>query len=109
MFYKLIEEYSSIVVSYFVSEYKRYGSAVSLIATINFINGSSLFIKDYLFLDGKRKYSYHWQDANGKLITRWDNSPHHKHLLNDVVESKERIIKDVLKVIRDTILADARN
>jgi hypothetical protein len=110
--YKLIEEFSDIIVSYNVFEYKRYGSAISLVATINFPKGSSLFIKDYLFLDGKRKYSYHWQDADGSLITRWDNSPHyrevasfphHKHLRNGIAESKERTLKDILKVIRDTI------
>ncbi len=59
-----------------------------------------------------KKYSYHWQDADGSLITRWDNSPHyrevalfphHKHLRNSVVESKERTFKDILKIIRDTI------
>lgn len=22
-------------------------------------------------------YRFHWQDANGKLIRRWDNAPHH--------------------------------
>ena len=27
-----------------------------------------------------QKYSYHWQDRNGKLIMRWDNKPHWKHL-----------------------------
>ena len=112
MFYKLIEEFSDIIVSYNVFEYKRYGSAVSLVAKVEFKNNSLLYVKDYLFLDGKRKYSYHWQDADGSLITRWDNSPHyrevasfphHKHLRNNVVESKERTLKDILKIIRDTI------
>ena len=28
------------------------------------------------------KYSFHWQDENSKLIKRWDNAPHHPHLLN---------------------------
>ncbi|MDM8524341.1 DUF6516 family protein [Desulfococcaceae bacterium HSG8] len=22
------------------------------------------------------KYSFHWQDSDGKLIRRWDNAPH---------------------------------
>jgi len=25
-------------------------------------------------------YSYHWQSADGKLIKRWDNVPHHKEV-----------------------------
>lgn len=24
-----------------------------------------------------RKYSFHWQDAQGRLARRWDNAPHH--------------------------------
>ncbi len=112
MFYKLAEKFSDIIVVYSILEYKRYGSATSLVAKIEFKNGSQLHIKDYLFIDGKRKYSYHWQDVNGKLITRWDNSlhhrelstfPHHKHLPNEIAPSKERTIKEVLIVVRDTI------
>ena len=26
------------------------------------------------------KYSFHWQDAQGKLVRRWDNAPHFPHL-----------------------------
>lgn len=25
-------------------------------------------------------YRFHWQDAKGRLIHRWDNAPHHPHL-----------------------------
>lgn len=28
------------------------------------------------------KYSFHWQNAQGNLIRRWDNAPHHLHLEN---------------------------
>lgn len=114
MFYKLIEEFSDIITDYSVAEYKRYGTAISLIAKVEFKNSSSLYTKDYLFIDGKRKYSYHWQDANGRLITRWDNSPHHKelstfphhrHLPEGVADSKERTVKDILTVIKNAILA----
>ncbi len=115
MFYKLVEEFSDIITDYSVFEYKRYGSAASLVAKIGFKDGSLLYIKDYLFIDGKRKYSYHWQDAKGRLITRWDNSlhhkglptfPHHKHLRNEVAASRERTIKDVLTIIKNAILPD---
>ncbi|MEW6187143.1 MAG: DUF6516 family protein [Thermodesulfobacteriota bacterium] len=27
------------------------------------------------------RYSFHWQDAAGKLVRRWDNSPHHLELV----------------------------
>jgi hypothetical protein len=26
------------------------------------------------------KYSYHWQDENGRLLKRWDNAPHFPNL-----------------------------
>lgn len=26
------------------------------------------------------KYSFHWQAANGALIRRWDNAPHHREI-----------------------------
>ncbi|HEY3347837.1 MAG TPA: DUF6516 family protein [Nitrospirota bacterium] len=29
---------------------------------------------------GYNSYSYHLQDKDGKLVARWDNSPHHKNL-----------------------------
>ena len=112
MFYKLIEEFSDIVTSYTVIEYRRYGSASSLVAKIEFRDGSSLSVKDYLFLNATRKYSYHWQDANGNLLSRWDNSPHHKglatfphhrHLPDEVIDSKERTVKDEFKIIRKAV------
>jgi len=28
------------------------------------------------------KYSFHWQNAQGSLIKRWDNAPHHPALEN---------------------------
>jgi len=28
------------------------------------------------------KYSFHWQDAQGRVIKRWDNAPHHPALEN---------------------------
>ena len=111
MFYKFIEEFSDIIAGYKVVEFKRYGPAMSLVAKIEFKDGSFLFAKDYLFLNGKRKYSYHWQDKDGNMISRWDDSPHHekvstfphhKHMPGDVVaSSKERTLKDVLNVIRE--------
>ena len=80
MFYKAIDEFSDIIDHFTVSKYIRYGSAASLIAKLVFKNGTILHIKDYLFLNGKRKYSYHWQDADGNLIIRRDNSPHHSDI-----------------------------
>ena len=43
-------------------------------------NQSILIIKDYRFIDGSRKYSFHWMYEIGKLIIRWDNEPHWKNI-----------------------------
>lgn len=64
-------------------------------------DGSSLHIREFLSPD-KSKYSYHWQDADGKLILRWDNAPHHRHISTfpyhfhdgDSIEPSERIFID---------------
>ena len=37
---------------------------------------SRIEIRDYVFLNGNRKYSYHWMEENGQLRFRWDNAPH---------------------------------
>ncbi|MBN1890170.1 MAG: hypothetical protein JW850_19395 [Thermoflexales bacterium] len=29
----------------------------------------------------KREYGYHWQGAEGQLVSRWDNVNHHRSLL----------------------------
>ena len=55
-------------------------------ADITYINcsfflkdGSVLYLKEYT--DSlHRKYAFHWQDKKGKLISRWDNSPHFQHI-----------------------------
>jgi Family of unknown function (DUF6516) len=69
-------------------------------------------VKDYLFLDGTRKYAYHWQDREGQLRSRWDNAPHwpgvtsyphHQHRgSEDVVTSSDvRTPEEALQYIRE--------
>ncbi len=53
---------------------------------INLVNEDLLEIFEYLQEKGGKltsiKYSYHWQDKEGRLKLRWDNAPHHKELDN---------------------------
>lgn len=114
MFYKAIDEFSGIIDGFSVSEHRRYGAGSSFVAKVWFKDGSLLHIKDYLFLDCKRKYSYHWQDANGNLISRWDNSPHHReiptyphhrHMSDGITESNEWNIREILRIINDAVSA----
>jgi hypothetical protein len=54
-----------------------------------------------------RKYSFHWQDARGNLVCRWDNAPHHKehagaphhaHVADGMVQAMAEAM-DILKTI----------
>ncbi|HLP44494.1 MAG TPA: DUF6516 family protein [Candidatus Kapabacteria bacterium] len=55
------------------------------------------------------KYSYQWQENDGKIIKRWDNSPHwknistfpyHKHVGNEIFPCPKMTIIDVIDEIR---------
>lgn len=74
------------------------------------IDRSELHIREYVS-DKEYLYSYHWQDENGSLRIRWDNSPHHKHIKTfphhkhtpKIEESKEVSLEDVLGVIEKKV------
>ncbi|MFH0926116.1 MAG: DUF6516 family protein [bacterium] len=75
------------------------------------LNGTILYITE-LSTNDYQKYSYHWQEANGDLIIRWDNKPHwrllktfphHKHEKEKVFPSERANIDDVIKKIRQKI------
>lgn len=43
--------------------------------------GSELHVFEYVDSNlHKIDYSYHWQNKEKKLITRWDNAPHHPEI-----------------------------
>ncbi len=64
----------------------------------DFIDGSRLFAFEFVDARLRRlRYSYHYQDASGDLIFRYDNAPHHpevrthphhKHTPQGVVEAE---------------------
>ncbi len=54
-------------------------------------------------------YRYHWQDASGRVILRYDNAPHHpevesfpdhKHVENTVMASERPALPDLLAEIQ---------
>ena len=103
---KLLNRYSFIE-DYQVLDYKRWQLGYYLSLKIIFQNNSILFSKEYVS-EKERNYSYHWQNNSGKLITRWDNAPHHKqiktfphhkHLKNAIAESTEMNLNEVLDYI----------
>ncbi|MDP2901585.1 MAG: DUF6516 family protein [Methylovulum sp.] len=78
MFLDIFEQYQDIISSYDVLQFRMVGASYQFTAKVRLGNHTELHVKDYLFLDGTRKYSYHWQDAQGSCIVRWDNAPHHQ-------------------------------
>lgn len=78
MIIDILEKYSEIIESYEILKFSMTEKSYCLIYEIKLLNGTRLFAKDYLFQDGSRKYSFHWQDTEGNCIIRWDNAPHHQ-------------------------------
>lgn len=80
-------------------------------ATLYFSDGSVLHIREFVFTKTdiiKDMYAYQYQDINGQLIFRYDNTrhfpdlpsfPHHKHLPSKVISAKERGLEDVIQEI----------
>jgi hypothetical protein len=89
----------------------RSGDQGYLHGSVQFVNGSILYFKE--FLDGindtvdKLTYSYHYQDANNDLIFRYDNAAHkpalpfheHKHLPHQILPAPAPALIDVLTEI----------
>ena len=109
MFGRIIEilKKSPIVADYEINQLVEERSASFLRVEVTLLDGSRLFIKELLFPDGS-KYSYHWQSADGRLLIRWDNAPHHpeipthpdhKHVGEEVISSNRISVEDVLSAI----------
>ena len=98
---------SQIVSNYEVLDYKRWKTGRYIKLKIILKNGTVLFVREYLD-ENDRNYSFHWQDKDNRLIARWDNAvhhkhirtfPHHKHIGATVSESFEISLAEVLGYI----------
>ncbi len=78
-----------------------------------FLDGSTLFFKEYLDLRcslDKKMYSFHYQDAQAQLRFRYDNAAHkpalgfhdHKHTSEGTFPSTIPNVQDVLDEIVNT-------
>ncbi len=114
MFYKIIKylKESNLVSEIEIIELIEEDTVKILKLKAKLKNKSFLYITEVHTLD-YQKYSYHWQDPKGKLLIRWDNSPHwkniktfphHKHIGSKVLPSSRVTIEDVLKEIEKTKL-----
>ena len=84
-------------------------------ADLYFFDGSLLHVREFVFTRSgvvKDTYAYHFQDAEGKLLLRYDNTrhfpelpdyPHHKHLPDRAVSTPEpdlqTVIDEVLRLL----------
>jgi len=105
---------SDIVIQYDILDYKQWNSGYFFKIKAVVKNNCLLFIREYVD-EKERNYSYHWQNEDGNLIVRWDNSPyhknvvsfpHHKHTAQGVCESREVTVEDVLLYINNEIISD---
>lgn len=72
----ILKSFSDIIAHLEVLRFEVEGNDSALQLEITFNDGSKLHVRDYIFDAQKRKYAYHWQDKNDKLLVRWDNAPH---------------------------------
>jgi hypothetical protein len=108
---KLLEK-NRIVDSIDVVDFRQFDGGFYLKLVIKFTNNTYLHTKEY-FDASERNYSFHWQDAAGEVISRWDNAPHfphistfphHKHFKSEVFPSHEISLKEVISHIEKLIL-----
>jgi hypothetical protein len=92
-------------------------------SVIRFYDGSYLSIVEQLEPIDRRdfnrvNYKFHYQDATGNLIFRYDNAPHypqlstfpaHKHVGKSVIEAEPPDLNDVLTEIDGMIYPDRNN
>lgn len=108
----VIEGFLGIISSYEILKFHEFEGRLQFIAVMVFRDDSKLYAREYIFANGERKYSYHWQDVDENMIYRWDNSDHHKHLktypfhqhsVDGVEESVPMTLRKVLEIIERKI------
>ncbi len=111
--YRLQHRYARIVDRVEVTRYRKFGKARELVAKVYLKDGSVLYVRDYLFINGERKYAFHWQDPQGHLLVRWDNAPHypelksfphHRHVGDRIEEAPDVSLDAVLSYIEGRIV-----
>lgn len=102
---------SPIVEHFDVLDFKQGTNFYYLKVCVILIDASVLYIRLFVS-DDDYNYSFHWQDSNGLIITRWDNSPHHhklvtfphhKHVGASFEESNEISLEEVLFSIKSML------
>ena len=106
----LLSEYPFVANFHFL-KFERTRTTRRLKVAADITGGSRLIISEATTPRGFR-YAYHWQDAAGELLVRWDNAPHHRevatfpdHFHNGptVEPSVQPTIREVLDYISEHI------
>lgn len=75
---------SPVIVSYQILRREIAASDGKLRVKVALSDGGSAELFEYVAESDGRirllKYSFHWQDVQGKLRRRWDNAPHYPNL-----------------------------
>ncbi|MBF0353593.1 MAG: hypothetical protein HQM11_21385 [SAR324 cluster bacterium] len=79
MILDIFQKYHDLIEDYEIQKFRMLGNGYEMVIQIHLIQGMILHVRDYLFMDGSRKYSFHWQDNLCQCKVRWDNAPHHQN------------------------------
>jgi hypothetical protein len=100
------------IIDYEVQDYKQWQNGFYYRLKIQFEDNSVLFVREYAD-ENERNYAFHWQDENYQIITRWDNAPHHRHIVTfphhkhtpeGIVESLEISLPEVIEEIQQQLV-----
>ena len=108
----LFEQNKDLFISWSVTRYEREGETYILQLSAVLHDDSRLEVRDYVFIDGSRKYAYQWMEKDSSLRQRWDNAshwpeiatkPHHTHLPNQEIPELSTVtnVEDLLVFLRN--------
>ncbi len=113
MLLEALSAYPGLAIAVNVERFTFTAATYNLRARVILRDGSTLSIRDNLFEDGSRKYSYHWQDLEGRLLGRWDNAPHwpdivsfphHYHRPDGRVEpGRALLLADLVRIVAERL------
>ena len=104
---QVVSSFGNLIKSYSKLE-KLYSENKGFIrGKIEFTDNSVLVFMELIDIEkpNKQKYSYHFMDSGMNMVFRYDNSvhypeipnfPHHKHLPQDIIASKEPDLSTIL-------------
>ncbi len=104
---------SRIVDSVLSIDSDAFGEYYTLKIRARLVNGWMLHVWEHA-TPGIRRYAYHVSKGS-ELIIRWDNAPHHKqiktfphhkHVKEAILESKERMVEDILIELEQMITGE---